>query len=140
MTKAWNHDGPAYRGSSKHKRRPGDEVKGTLCPQWSHETSESGLGTDMYAHNWQDSEAAKMFAQSEQHPDGLQRRFATKNGIAFEAKPTADGTWHGYPVPWQSVPTSLVQAWKRAGKVTSKEIRKYLKGEGGIDWAMVSDQ
>lgn len=139
MTQPWNHNGPTYRGSSKHKRRPGDEVKGTLCPQWSHETASSGLGNDMAAHDWANSAATAMFACSTQDPGGLERRYATKNGVAFEAKPSNDGSWHGYPIPWQSVPTVILSSWKKAGLVKSKQIRAFWKDEGRIDWAMVTD-
>lgn len=139
MSQPWNDNGPAYRGSSKHKRRPGDEVKGTLCPQWSHETAASGLGQDMTKHDWENSPAATMFAASTQDPGGLERRYATSNGIAFEAKPSNDGSWHGYPIPWQSVPTLILSGWKKAGLVKSKQIRAFWKDDGRIDWAMVTD-
>jgi len=139
MATRWNHDGPDYRGSSKHKNRPGDEVKGTLCPQWSHETAISGLGADMEAHDWANAAAAGMFANSTSDPGGRERRYATMNGIAFEAKPSNDGTWHGYPIPWQSVPTSILRSWKKAGAVRSKQIRDFWKDEGRIDWALGTD-
>jgi hypothetical protein len=140
MAPPWNHNGPAYKGSSKHKRRPGDEVKGTLCPQWSHQTATSGLGTDMDDHDWINSTAATRFASSVAHPGGLERRYATMNGIAFEAKPTDDDTWHGYPIPWQSVPPAILRVWKRARVVKSKQISSFWKDDGRIDWAMETDQ
>ncbi len=139
MAPPWNHNGPTYKGSSKHKRRPGDEVKGTLCPQWSHQTAVSGLGTDMDKHDWINSAASMLFAGSLAHPDGLERRYATRNGIAFEAKPSGDQTWHGYPIPWQSVPSAIVRGWKKTGAVRTKQIRDFWKDDGRIDWALESD-
>lgn len=139
MTQPWNQNGPTYRGSSKHKRRPVGEVKGTYCPQWSHETASSGLGNDMAAHDWENTLAAAMFAYSTLHPGGQERRYATKHGIAFEAKPSNDGSWHGYPIPWQSVPTAILSGWKKAGLVKAKHIRAFWKDGGKIDWAMVTD-
>lgn len=114
-------------------------MKGTLCPQWSHETATSGLGNDMKAHDWDNSVAATLFEKSVTDPTGLERRYATMNGIAFEAKPTNDGTWHGYPIPWQSVPTTILRSWKKTGAVRAKQIRDFWKDGGRIDWAMGTD-
>lgn len=138
--KPWNYDGPHYRGSTKHKRRPGNEVKGTFCPEWSHESAAGGLANDPFKHDWHSTPAAKMFEESDPHPDGEERRYATSNGIAFEAKATNDGTWHGYPIPWEAVPTQLVVAWKKARKVRSREVKRYWKDEARIGWALETDQ
>jgi hypothetical protein len=130
---------PTYRGSSKHKDRPVRGIKGTLCPEWTHRTTEAGLGSDVLAHNWQDTEASRLFAAAlVDHASG--RRFATARGIAFEAKPTEDGTWHGFPIPWVDVPDEHRRQWLKEGKVTHREIKKFLSFSwNDIHWALVTD-
>src|ERR1700722_2083983 len=105
-----------YRGSSKHKNRPADEQKGTLCPEWTHQTSAGGFATDPHAHDWAATRAAELFAGAVVD-QASGRRYATAEGIAFEAKPTADGTWHGFPICWESVPVAIKNDWLRSGAV-----------------------
>jgi hypothetical protein len=79
--------------------------------------------------------ACKLFENAELSPDG-RRRFATLNGIAFEAKPTQDGTWHGYPVPWEHIPPDLVQQWLEEGTVSRRQIKQHFsKGPDDLRWA-----
>lgn len=126
----------AYRGSQKHKNRPTSERKGTLCPEWSHVTSREGYRSDPFKHDWADTEAHRLFEASVGLA-GAERRYATANGIAFEAKPTNDGTWHGYPIPWEAVPHEIVEKWVDSKKVTRREIRKYWsKDLGDLKWAI----
>jgi hypothetical protein len=69
------------------------------------------------------------------------RRFATARGIAFEAKPTADGTWHGYPIPWQSVPDWITRQWVEQLKVKQREIKKHFSYDRKtIHWALLADE
>ncbi len=80
-----------------------------------------------------------MFSEAVVSPDG-RRRFATARGIAFEAKPTADGTWHGYPVPWESVPPEICEEWLDAGKVSRRDLRVCRPTHAGdLHWALNSD-
>lgn len=80
-----------------------------------------------------------MFSESLSGPNA-RRRFATGRGIAFEAKPTGDGTWHGYPIAWETVPASIVHTWQDAGKVSRRDLR-VLRPTHGSDrhWALKSD-
>lgn len=129
-----------YRGSVKHKNRPIDVRKGTLCPEWTHATATSSFKTDPYDHNWSVTEAQKLFDFSILSGDG-RRRFATDKGIAFEAKPSGDGTWHGYPIPWEHVPSKILSQWKFEKKVTRKDIRlhfSYMPTE--LSWALTSGE
>lgn len=82
------------------------------------------------------TEAHQLFARAV--PTGnARRRFATARGIAFEAKPTADGSWHGYPVPWEAVPPEIVQQWREDGEVTGRQIKKYWRNDqGDLRWVM----
>lgn len=91
----------------------------------------------MAEHRWADTVAHVLFSGAT-HIDG--RCYATTNGVAFEAKPTADGTWHGYPIPWESVPASLRKRWLLEQLVTAAQIRRTLKaGRNDIGWAMDMD-
>ena len=81
-----------------------------------------------------------MFAAAEIDP-ATKRRYSTARGIAFEAKPTNDGTWHGYPIPWESVPEEFRRKWLKAGLVTGKDIRNHMRfDQSEIHWALVTDE
>lgn len=120
-----------YRGSSKHKNRPVNEMKGTLCPEWTHVTKSKGLSCDMYDHNWGETEASRLFKEAIEVD---KRYYATKRGIAFEAKATGDGSYHGFPIPWESVPSSVKNQWLDKGLVTKRQIKKSFNPQG-IYWA-----
>ena len=79
-----------------------------------------------------------MFLNAEQSNDG--RKYATQRGIAFEAKPSADGTWHGYPLPWDDVPAVIKNAWHDAGLVHPADLKRYSrKPKKDILWALETD-
>jgi hypothetical protein len=129
-----------YRGSEKHKNRPAQGAKGTLCPEWTHLTPDRGLGNNPSDHDWLQTEAHKLFEGSLPHPGGEERRYATMSGIAFEAKPSNDGFWHGYPIPWESVPVDLVDQWLKKGLVTNRQIKRHRQySKSNIKWALDSD-
>jgi len=127
-----------YRGSSKHKNRPADEQKGTLCPEWTHQTSAGGFATDPHAHDWAATKAAELFAGAVvDKSSGL--RYATAEGIAFEAKLTRDGTWHGFPIPWVNVPFAIKNDWLHSEVVTRRQMKKYFSfDKNDIHWAMTT--
>ena len=128
-----------YRGSQKHKNRPTSERKGTLCPEWTHATDRGSYKSDPFDHDWPDTEAYRLLATSVQL-SGRERRYATARGIAFEAKPTNDGTWHGYPIPWESVPPEILNQWIGSGTVTRRDIRKHWrKDKNDTGWAIGED-
>jgi hypothetical protein len=128
-----------YRGSEKHKNRPNKGVKGTLCPEWTHQTPSGSYANDPFQHDWSLTVAQQLFKDAMEDPHGRQRRYATQHGIAFEAKPTADGTWHGYPIPWENVPPSITNSWKEQGKVTRRQIRKNQRhADSDKNWALAS--
>ena len=130
---------PVYLGSSKHKNRPADEMKGTFCPEWTHTGPRGGFATDVHAQDWKETPAARIFAGAEIDPD-TGRRYATERGIAFEAKPTGDGTWHGCPVPWESVPQKLRSKWKEQGAVAGRQIKAFLRfDKRDLFWALETD-
>jgi len=129
-----------YRGSPKHKNRPSHGPKGTLCPEWTHATVQAGLATDPYQHPWPETEASRLFATSATAPDGAERRYATSRGIAFEAKPSNDGTWHGYPIPWESVPDTIVDQWVANGTIVRRTMKRHWHHPASnIHWALDSD-
>jgi hypothetical protein len=126
----------SYRGSQKHKNRPTSERKGTLCPEWTHTTPSGGYGTDPFDHSWAHTEAHTLFESATVLPN-VDRRYATKFGIAFEAKRTNDGTWHGYPIPWESVPPEIVDKWVASKEINRRQMKKHLrKDDGDLKWAL----
>ncbi|MCB6180206.1 hypothetical protein LHP98_19010 [Rhodobacter sp. Har01] len=133
-----------YRGSLKHKRRPAMGRKGTLCPEWTHTREDTGekLGLDPAdpAFNWLQTPAGRLFGKAEIDEDSG-RRFATERGIAFEAKPTNDGSWHGYPIPWDDVPADVKDKLVTLGNVKGSMLRRHASfSETIIDWAMDTDE
>lgn len=131
--------GPVYRGHLKHKSRPAKGAKGTLCPEWTHRTPTQGLANDMQAHDWPATIAAALFRDAEICEE-TKRRYATARGIAFEAKPTNDGTWHGYPIPWEHVPSDIRTRWLANKRVLASQIKKYLSfAKDDIHWALQTD-
>lgn len=129
-----------YRGSTKHKNRPARGRKGTLCPEWTHSTPDGGLGNNVHAHPWDHTQADAIFQKSEADPDGSEKRYATANGIAFVGQLSGDGTWHGYPEPWQKVPAELKENWLTVGRVSAAQLRQYKEfPRTNIRWALESD-
>lgn len=126
-----------YRGHDKHKARPTRGEKGTFCPEWTHATpSHDKLRTDMFAFDWSASVAQDLLNASvvgppdpatepPDDPDPFAARYATANGVAFKAVSSNDGTWHGYPIPWESVPNEFRVAWLKEHKVTQKQMRDF---------------
>lgn len=124
-----------YRGSIKHKRwQPGGGF-GTLCPRWTHETSLQGFAGKPYSHPWEETHAHAMLVESVLEAG---RRYATRKGIAFVAIPSGDGTWHGYPVPWQDVPRNVRDAFVCEGLVKRRQTRR-IADRADIRWALGSD-
>ena len=129
---------PAYRGNSKHKDRPVRGIKGTLCPEWTHRTAAAGLSNDALALAWEETEAFRLFAAAILDVNG--RRYATARGIAFEAQSTEDGTWHGYPIPWNDVPNALRRRWLKEAKVTRRELKRFMSFDrNDIHWALLAE-
>ena len=58
-----------YKGSLKHKNRPGGAF-GTICPDWSHHAGSTALGVDIDAHPWQQSTAQELLDGSIDGYDG----------------------------------------------------------------------
>lgn len=128
-----------YRGSLKHKDRPSTGRKGTLCPEWTHVADDSGFSGDSFKHCWEKTVAHDLFERATVWSDG--QRFATERGVAFEAKPTGDGTWHGFPVPWESVPPLILNQGLQEGKVSRRSVKLYRhRDTHDIRWALDSDE
>lgn len=125
-----------YKGSLKHKNRPGGAF-GTICPEWSHQAGSTAFGVDIDAHPWQQSTAQELLDGSIDGYDG--KRYATSNGVAFAAQPTNDGTWHGYPLPWNDVPRHVQRQFLEAKLVDRRAIRRQVVGQGDRRWALSSD-
>lgn len=129
-----------YRGSLKHKNRPAQGRKGTCCPEWTHQTAAGGFAGDVSRHSWAETRAHSLFEDAKTDPSAPGRKFATERGIAFEAKPTNDGTWHGFPVPWEEVPAPLKDGWLADGTLRKKDLRRYLnRKESDYRWPLETD-
>jgi hypothetical protein len=127
-----------YRGIQKHKNwRPGGGY-GTICPTWTHQTDDGGYTGDPHAHPWNQTVAQGMLDTSVVDTDG--RRYAARRGIAFEAKRSNDGTWHGYPLPWDEVPADIQDRLIVAGQAKRRDIRKQGSVDrGDLRWALSTD-
>jgi len=129
-----------YRGSLKHKDRPARGRKGSLCPEWTHRADSRGFEGDPFDHPWQETAAHTMFEESELDPSGSGKRYATMNGIAFASQDSRDGTWHGYPEPWNKIPADLKDQWLDEGKVTTTSLKRYKDfPRNNVRWALESD-
>ena len=125
-----------YRGTIKHKLwRPGGGY-GTICPRWTHEAQSHGFAGDPHGHPWEETQAHAMLAESVLADDG--RRYATREGTAFVAVSSGDGTWHGYPVPWQDVPRNVVDAFVSQGRVARRSTRRPVN-RTDTRWPLESD-
>lgn len=68
------------------------------------------------------------------------RRFAAMNGIAFEARATGDGTWHGFPIPWDDVPADAQDRLLTEQQATKRDIRRQNIDKRDLRWALNSDE
>jgi hypothetical protein len=128
-----------YRGSLKHKNRPARGRKGTICPEWTHSGPSGALALEPHNFKWEGTPAAQMFENATLNPDDG-RRYATQRGIAFEAKSSADGTWHGFPIPWEDVPAAIKDGWLDMKLVNGSQVKRYLsRPEKDIKWALETD-
>lgn len=127
-----------YRGSIKHKRwRPGGGY-GTLCPEWTHKVGSRGFFGDTQRHPWPQTKAHELLETSLEGEGG--RRYATGRGIAFVAVSSNDGTWHGFPIPWNDVPIPVQDRLVESGRVTRRQMRRYRTADRrDIKWALNSD-
>ncbi len=110
-----------------------------LSPKWTHTSGDNGFSGDPFKHCWDKTVAHRLFESATVCADG--RRFATELGIAFEAKPTGDGTWHGFPVPWESVPPLILKQWFQEGTVSRRALKLHRpRNKDDIRWALDSDE
>ena len=58
----------------------------------------------------------------------------------MDPRPTGDGTWHGYPIPWETVPAEIMRTWVDCKKVTPRQVKKYWrKDKDDLHWAIEAD-
>ncbi|MDR3440130.1 hypothetical protein [Telmatospirillum sp.] len=127
-----------YRGSPKHKNWQSGGGFGTICPNWTHEADGRGFTGDTDRHAWNRTKAHALFVEAFER-DG--RRWSTAGGIAFTALRSADGTWHGFPIPWDEVPEDVQHHLLEKGDVTRREIKRWKSFDRhDIRWALKSDE
>lgn len=127
-----------YRGSIKHKNRPARGRKGTLCPEWTHAISDQGLSDNVAAHPWNETAAQRLFGAAVIDVQS-NKRYATERGLAFVAQETNDGTWHGYPVPWNQVPSGIKDDFLAKSLVTKRDVKRFMDfNKDNLAWALDS--
>jgi hypothetical protein len=66
-----------------------------------------------------------MLERSEAVGDRTEPRYATDGVRAYSAHVHGPDVWHGHPVGWKEVPEVLRNAWKSAGKVSRRDIKRH---------------
>ncbi|WP_423194542.1 hemagglutinin repeat-containing protein [Cupriavidus sp. H18C2] len=82
-----------------------------------------GWGTPM---DLEDSAAQQVLNDSVQ---GGKQRYGVSDGKVYEFQPDNAGGWHGYPVPGNEVPTSVLRTLLQRGDINRVEYGKLIKGK-----------
>lgn len=96
---------PKYEASSKHC--PPYTARGTRCPRFSEAAAQELLDKSVLEGK---------------------KRYSTLNGLAFVGQrthPDDKDVWHGYPEPWDRVPSSIKAAWLKNGLITKRDMKKW---------------
>jgi hypothetical protein len=93
-----------YEPNAKHKEPWQRGARGSLCPR----------GVD----------AEALLEGSEVDPASPGKRYATDGVRAYCAHEHRPGCWHGFPVEWRRVPSSLRNAWLRSGRVDKRSVKE----------------
>jgi len=98
---------PVYEGNPKHKAPWQPGRKGSLCPSDISVTRARELLQSSLAQG--------------------KKRYAVDQGRAFCAQQhdSAKNRWHGYPIGWREVPTSVRQQLLNNGAVTSRDMKRH---------------
>lgn len=93
---------------------------------------------DVHTHDWPNTEATALFMTA---VCDIRTKvpYATARGIAFEGRDANDGSWHGFPIPWESVPASIKNAWIACGAVKKRETKVEFNKDD-IHWALQTDR
>ncbi len=94
-----------YRPSNKHCEPLTAQKPGTKCPRWSA----------VKAHELLDGSL----------PMGNKQRVATSNGLAFVARQTNHGTWHGYPESRDKIDTAIKTRWLDEQRIKRRDLRQW---------------
>lgn len=98
----------SYVSNPRHKQPWQPGARGTLCPS--------------------DVDGAKLFQSATADPKNPCKRYNTDGENAYCAHPDrkdllADVSWHGFPVNWREVPTSVQRQWIADGRLTRLRLR-----------------
>ncbi len=108
-----------YRKSNKHCEPVTAQKPGTKCPLWSEARAQDLL-----------NESVEMGA----------KRVATRNGLAFVAQDTNDGSWHGYPESWDKIDAAIQTRWLDEGRIKRRHLRQWFSREDIRNaWRELSD-
>lgn len=78
-------------------------------------------GTPMDLSN---QEAKKVLNDSVQ---GGKQRYGYSGGKIYEFQPDNVGGWHGYPIPWNEAPVSVLRGLRDNGEINNAEYNKPIK-------------
>ncbi|MDH2433499.1 S-type pyocin domain-containing protein [Pokkaliibacter sp. MBI-7] len=85
--------------------------------------AKGGWGTYM---DLDDDTAQRVLNESIQ---GGKQRYSYYDGKVYEFQPDNTGTWHGYPIPGNEAPASILRSFRDSGKISNSEYNKLLKGK-----------
>lgn len=101
-----------YKSNPKHREPWQPGKKGALCPRAVWDKAQDLL------------EGSELVGS---------KRYATSDGLAYEAQDSNDGTWHGYPVGWERVPESLRRRWLKEKRVKRRDTTRYWSNQAASD-------
>jgi filamentous hemagglutinin len=90
-------------------------------PSPKHEAG--GWGTPM---DLDDARAQQVLADSIQ---GGKQRYGVSDGKVYEFQPDNVGGWHGYPIPGNQAPSSVLRQFVQSGDISKAEYNKLVKGK-----------
>lgn len=91
------------------------------APSPKHDVGGWGMPMDL-----EDSAAQQVLNNSVQ---GGKQRYGVSDGRVYEFQPDNVGGWHGYPVPGNEFPTSVLRALLQRGDINKAEYGKLIKGK-----------
>jgi hypothetical protein len=117
---AWVHNGKG-EGDKKCWVDPGGGSKKQYKPTKKHQ--KGGWGTEM---DLDDATAQKVLDDA--IPGGKQQ-YGIYNGKVYEFQPDNTGGWHGYPIPGNQAPPSVLKKMLKDGRITKNQYKKLIKGK-----------
>ncbi len=61
--------------------------------------------------------------------DGDEQVYGLREGVFYEFRPDNAGTYHGYPVPGNEVPTGVLREFRNVGRLTKGQYNRAVRGQ-----------